>query len=114
MKLPDQYVRYLEGGGVLEAFTEGDPGYVALWPVSEIEQNNLELRVAEYAPGFLGFGGNGGGELLAFDKDGIVYIAAHDRNGVPLCSQDHRILVRVRAPYKSVSKLVTATRIPKS
>ena len=25
------------------------------------------------APGFLGFGGSGGGDMLAFDKDGGVY-----------------------------------------
>lgn len=74
MDLPDEYVRYLETGGVVEAPTESEPGYIALWPLAEIEQNNRDLQVAEYAPGFLGFGGDGGGEMLAFDRDGIVYM----------------------------------------
>jgi hypothetical protein len=34
---------------------------------------NRDYQVAEFALGFLGFGSNGGGELLAFDADGRVF-----------------------------------------
>jgi len=35
---------------------------------------NCGYRVAEYAPGFLGFGSDGGGEMLAFDRVGAVFM----------------------------------------
>jgi|SRR5690349_3722060 len=73
MNLPVDYVHYLESGGTLEAFTMGEPGYIALWPLANVAQYNADLNVAEYAPGYLAFGSDGGGELLAFDDDGCVY-----------------------------------------
>jgi hypothetical protein len=72
--LPRDYLDYVEGDGVDAAFTEGDPGYFQLWPPDEIEKWNKEYRVEEYAPGFLGFGSNGGGEMLAFDRNGSVFM----------------------------------------
>ena len=52
------------------------PGYFILWPPDEVEQSNHEYEVSTYAPGFLAFGSNGGGELLAFDAIGAVYLLA--------------------------------------
>ena len=68
--LPNEYIAYIESDGVSEEFTEGLPGYFALWHPDEIEANNKDLQVETYAPGFLGFGTDGGGELLAFDSTG--------------------------------------------
>jgi hypothetical protein len=45
-----------------------------LWPLDQIDQLNRDYHVAEFAPGFLGFGSNGGGELLAFDASGRVFM----------------------------------------
>lgn len=72
--LPDDYIAYLEGMGVAEGFTEGLPGYFALWHPDEIEASNRDLEIATCAPGFLGFGTDGGGELLAFDGSGAVFM----------------------------------------
>jgi hypothetical protein len=102
MRLPRDYVRYLEAGGVLEAFTEGEPGYLALWPAGEIEQNNLDLQVAEYAPGFLGFGGNGGGELLAFDKDDVVYM-------LPMIGMEPRYAVKIADSWAELELRIDQT-----
>jgi hypothetical protein len=44
-----------------------------LWPLDKIEQYNREYQVPQYAPGFICFGSNGGGELLAFDDQGAVF-----------------------------------------
>jgi SMI1/KNR4 family protein SUKH-1 len=72
--LPDDYREYLESDqAVAEGFTEGFPGYFMLWSREEIETANTELEVGSLAPGFLGFGTNGGGEMLAFDSNGAVY-----------------------------------------
>ena len=73
VQLPAPYLVYLEGGADV-ASTEGAPGYFQLWPPDEILEMNRSYRVAEYAPGFLGFGSDGGGEMLAFDRDGAVFM----------------------------------------
>ena len=44
-----------------------------LWPLDEVEEYNLEYEVPQAAPGFIGFGSNGGGELLTFDQEGHIY-----------------------------------------
>ena len=72
--LPKDYIAYLEGDGVAEGFTEGMPGHFALWHPDEIEATNKELQIQTYAPGFVGFGTDGGGELLAFDASGAVFM----------------------------------------
>lgn len=74
MKLPSDFLGYMRADGILKAFlTEDFVGYMALWPLDEIHQCNAEIEVEKYAPGFVGFGTNGGGELLAFDEAGAVY-----------------------------------------
>ena len=57
----------------MESLTTGEPGYIMLWPVAEIEKMNAEYQVAESMEGFLGFGSDGGGEMLAFDANGAVW-----------------------------------------
>lgn len=71
--LPSEYQIYL-GKGIDTAFTKGEPGYFQLWPADEIEQMNQDYKVSEYASGFLGFGSDGGGEMLAFDASGSVFM----------------------------------------
>jgi len=63
--LPEDYKLFLQGsnGG------EGMIGeiYAALWGVEELAGLNVDYEVAEYAPGLLLIGSNGGGEAFAFD-----------------------------------------------
>lgn len=73
MNLPRAYLDYFAQDRPTEAFLSCDfPGYMALWPTDKVTQYNAEYGVPEYAPGFLCFGTNGGGELLAFDQSGAV------------------------------------------
>jgi len=72
MTLPADYVSYFAGNGSKEGGLSVDPGWFQLWPPDEVERWNRDYHVQEFAPGFLGFGSSGGGELLAFDKDGRV------------------------------------------
>lgn len=74
MTLPDEYVRYCAGDGPKEGALSVDPGWFQLWPPAEIEQMNRDYHVQEFVPGFFGFGSNGGGELLAFDSGGRVFM----------------------------------------
>ncbi len=71
--VPSEYVDYVEKGGRTESFTKEEPGYFILWPLADIEKMNAEYQVEEFMPGFLGFGSDGGGEMLAFDPVGAVY-----------------------------------------
>jgi len=65
MELPSDYVAFLResNGG------EGMIGenYVVLWKAEELAEMNKSYQVAEYAPGLLFVGSDGGGEAFAFD-----------------------------------------------
>jgi hypothetical protein len=74
MKLPNAYVRYYAGNGPKEGGLSVDPGWFQLWPPAKIKQLNRDYEVQESVPGFLGFGSSGGGELLAFDARGRVFM----------------------------------------
>ena len=76
ISVPTKYEAFLAEHGPFEGFLVGDelPGYVELWALGELVGNNREIEIAEYAPGFLAFAGNGGGEILAFNAAGAVYM----------------------------------------
>ena len=67
MTLPAAYVDYFASNGLNEGALAVEPGWFQLWQIDEVEQWNRDYDVSEFAPGFLGFGSSGGGELLAFD-----------------------------------------------
>ncbi|WP_461437569.1 SMI1/KNR4 family protein [Marinobacter nauticus] len=60
-----------------EGFIEGElsvePEWYVLWRPEELEEFNRDYELSEYAPGFLAFGGNGGGELLVVNQNGEVF-----------------------------------------
>lgn len=72
MTLPPEYVSYFAGDGCKEGGLTVEPGWFQLWPPAEVERWNQEYHVLEFAPGFLGFGSSGGGELLAFEANGRI------------------------------------------
>ena len=73
--LPDDLKHFIAEHGLFEGFTFNDsPGYVELWAIEDIPQENAAIEMDVYAPGFLAFAGNGGGEVLAFDATGAVYM----------------------------------------
>jgi hypothetical protein len=74
MKLPNAYVQYFAGDGPKEGGLSIDPGWFQLWSPDEIEGLNHDYRVQEFIPEFLGFGSSGGGELLAFDQAGRIFM----------------------------------------
>jgi len=46
----------------------GNEGYVCLWLLDEVISGTEQVNTAEFAPGLLLFGGDGGGEAFAFDR----------------------------------------------
>ena len=74
LSVPNEYQRYIERHGTFEGFTSGEPGYIELWSLTELPGNNLDIQIQELAPGFVAFAGNGGGEILAFNASGAVFM----------------------------------------
>jgi hypothetical protein len=68
--LPDIYLEFLRNSNGAAGNLGLEPGYVVFWRAEEVLEHNAGYKVTEFAPGFFGFGSNGGGELLAFDTRG--------------------------------------------
>jgi SMI1/KNR4 family protein SUKH-1 len=64
--LPSDYIAFIETSNGGEGWV-GNP-YLRLWPVEEIQLMNESLHAAEYAPGVVFFGGDGGGMLYGIDN----------------------------------------------
>jgi hypothetical protein len=80
--LPPGYAQFLRKWNGGEGFI-GD-NYLILWKAEELKQFNDEYEVAEYAPGLLFFGSNGGGEAYAFDTREDPWVVAR----VPFIGMD--------------------------
>jgi hypothetical protein len=75
VSLPYDLKHFIAEHGLFEGLTRNySPGYVELWAIEDIPQENTAIEMDVYAPGFLAFAGNGGGEVLAFDANGAVYM----------------------------------------
>lgn len=99
LEIPGRYVEYLEANGAFEGFiaNEDSPGYVALWTIEEIPVHNRDIDVEVLAPGFIAFAGNGGGEVLAFDASGIVYM-------LPMIGMASDCAIRVADNFQSLAE----------
>lgn len=95
--IPDDYVEYIKDTGPFECCTldDAEPGYVVLWSFEEIATSNADIEIETYAPGFIGFGGNGGGELLAFDEAGAVFM-------LPLVGMEPSCAIRIAENFQEL------------
>ncbi|MAY14712.1 MAG: hypothetical protein CMI06_05165 [Oceanospirillaceae bacterium] len=59
--------------GYLEGELAIEPEWYILWRPEELEEFNRDYQITEYAPGFLTFGGNGGGEFLVVNESEEVF-----------------------------------------
>ncbi len=92
--IPTEYKAFLAKHGGFEGFTSGDgqPGYVVLWPLADIPSNNSDIEIQDYAPGFVAFAGDGGGEVLAFDASGAVFL-------LPLVGMEPQYAIKVAGSF---------------
>jgi hypothetical protein len=89
ISVPDDLKRFIAERGLFEGFTRSDsPGYVELWSIEDISEQNASIEIDVYAPGFLAFAGNGGGEVLVFDATGAVYM-------LPLIGMEPKYAIRI-------------------
>ncbi|MEM9535799.1 MAG: SMI1/KNR4 family protein [Cyanobacteria bacterium P01_E01_bin.45] len=74
INLPRDYKDYLARESPTHGFTDLDfVGYFILWLLDDIDDLNRQYKLNNYAPGFLAFGSDGGGELLVFDMNGAIF-----------------------------------------
>ncbi len=69
-RVPEEYLSFLllSNGGEGELGLE--PGWFSLWPAEKVLETNAAYEVAGTLPGFVAFGGSGGGEMFVFDGRG--------------------------------------------
>jgi hypothetical protein len=65
--LPNEYYNLLAFSNGGEGPLSIEPGYFALDTAEDAASNKRQRTFEEFFPGFFVFGGNGGGELIAFD-----------------------------------------------
>ena len=97
--LPDDLKHFIAEHGLFEGFTRDDsPGYVELWAIEDIPQENSAIEMDVYAPGFLAFAGNGGGEVFAFDTLGSVYM-------IPLIGMEAEQAIRIADSFAEFAEM---------
>ncbi|MFZ6689964.1 SMI1/KNR4 family protein [Undibacterium sp. SXout11W] len=96
--IPAAYEKFLKDFGGFEGLTydDAEPGYVVLWPLEELSANNADIQMEELAPGYLAFGGDGGGEVLAFDSVGAVF-------KLPMIGLDVQEAIRIADDFSELS-----------
>ena len=68
-----QQLKYWFDEGFVEGELAVEPEWYVLWRPEEVEEFNRNYQLSEFAPGFVTFGGNGGGELLVVNEQGEVF-----------------------------------------
>jgi len=69
-ELPDEYFAFLAFSNGGEGPLGVDPGYIVIDSAEDAASQKEKKTFEEFFPGFFMFGGNGGGELFAFDLRG--------------------------------------------
>jgi hypothetical protein len=70
--LPPDYLAFLALSDWGEGELGTEPGWFQLWPAAEVAELNDAYKIPTFLPGYTGFGSSGGGELLAFGREGTV------------------------------------------
>lgn len=65
--LPNQYKEFLLHSNGIEV-SIGQNSYLVIWPINDLIELNNAYEVAEFAPGLILFGSDGGDTAFAFDS----------------------------------------------
>jgi len=99
IQLPAMYRDFINTNGLFEGFTVAADAehYVVLWSEDEVASANAEIEVPVYAPGFVAFAGNGGGEVFAFDDTGAVVM-------LPMIGMTPEVAIRVASDFSEFAQ----------
>ncbi len=93
MKTPDEYLQYMAGDGPKEGELTIEPGWFQLWDPRQLEKLNTDYDTQACVPDFWGFGSSGGGEMLAFDRDGAIFM-------IPFIPMDRKDAVKIAQSWQ--------------
>lgn len=100
--LPQEFINYHARDGRREGPVLSIPlGWMILWPFADIYRLNDEYKVTEFAPDLIGIGSDGGGEMLAFDKEDRVIT-------VPFIGMDTRVAILVAPSWQHFERIISA------
>ena len=98
--LPDPFIAYHARGERLEGpISSTVLRWFQLWSLTDIQMLNDQYRVAEHALELVGFGSDGGGEMLAFNEQKQVVI-------VPFIGMEMRYAKLVANSWVEFEKLL--------
>jgi hypothetical protein len=98
--LPDAYLAQLRDDDSAEGDLAVEPGWIAFWPATDVARHNAGYHVSEHLPGFLGFGSNGGGELLAFDTRTLPWRVCM----IPFIPMDESEAVEIAPDFETLAR----------
>ena len=100
MDLPKEYIEYVSSDGIKEGEADFEfGGYFRLEPLENLSVVNKEIEIEEYAPGFVAFASDGGGEVFVFDHEGKIYL-------MPLIGMDSNEAMLVAECWKDYEKQI--------
>jgi hypothetical protein len=71
INLPEDFINYLKNYENFEGFINNE--FISLWPLDELIEANELNYIFEIEPKTIGIGTNGGGELIALQKEDDVW-----------------------------------------
>jgi len=102
--LPEEYALFMRqsngGEGVIGS------AYVIFWRVEDLLEMNKAYMVAEYAPGLLLFGSDGGGEAFAFDTRSVEKPIV----SVPFVGMDLRLARPVASTFSAFLRRLSSCK----
>jgi hypothetical protein len=100
MMLPQQYIDYINNGGLKYGFTSHEfGGYFALDDLDAIDEYNRLSEIGTYLPGYIIFGSDGGGEYFAFNKKGNVFL-------IPMIGMDVDSPIKIAESWNEYIKCI--------
>ena len=76
MVVPSEIAEYHGSGAALSCELDVSPWICEFWPLEQVASLNEQYEVPSNAPGYLGFGTSGGGEMYAFSPRGAIVCLA--------------------------------------
>ncbi len=86
----------------------GYKSYIVLWPLEEVISAAEELKVDQFAPGLLLFGGDGGNEAFAFDRQEAGWPIV----SVPLVGLSRKEMKFVAPTFSEFIKRLASDELP--
>lgn len=86
----------------------GTEGYIGLWPIDEVISGTEQANTEEFAPGLLLFGGDGGNEAFAFDRQDPAWPIVM----VPLVGMSRKEMKFVAGTFTEFIRRLAADELP--